>query len=149
MNLRRKLLRADPVNLWLVALAALAAMLVPSMALAGAWRECRDAGSPGAVAKCLSALDLQTLSALKQTETETAKAARDFEEKIKHPGAYTAFAGATRAFALYQQAQCEYESAMEPEGGTRASSSVPTAAELAKIACRIDLARERIKNLKP
>ena len=149
MTLRRRLPGGGTLSRRRFAIAALAILLISSSALAGAWRECRDAGSPEAVAKCLTALDLQTLSALKQAETETARAAREFEDRIKRPGAYTAFAASTRAFALYQQAQCDYEGAMEPDGNVRATSSVPTAAELSKIACRIDLARERIRNLRP
>ena len=127
---------------------ALAFALAAPPALAGAMDECEGAGGREAVAKCLTTLDLETLAALKKAENAAGRAARDLEDATKHPGAYTAFASAARAFALYQQAQCEYVRAIQPDANVRATSAAPTGAELAQIACRIDLARERIATLK-
>lgn len=131
-----------------VVAAALAAALAAPSAQAGAMDECEGAGDRNAVARCLSGLDLATLAALKQAETVAGKAARELEVATRQPGAYTAFATSSRAFALYQQAQCDYVRALQPDANVRAKTPEPTAAELAKIACRIDLARDRIELLK-
>jgi uncharacterized protein YecT (DUF1311 family) len=130
------------------AVMAFALAAVASHALAGAMDECEGAGEPGDVAKCLTALDAETQAALKKAENAAGRAARDLEDATKHPGAYTAFASAQRAFVLYQHAQCEYVRAIRPDANVRPTSAAPTGAELAKIACRVDLARERIEALK-
>ena len=130
------------------AVIALALAVLSPAALAGAMEECEGAGDRDAVAKCLSTLDLETLAALKRAEAAAGRAARDVEDATKRPGAYTAFASAARAFALYQQAQCEYVRSVQPDANLRPTSAAPSAADLAKIACRIDLARERIETLK-
>ncbi len=127
------------------AVAAIAA-LAPLVASAGAMDECE--GSRDAVAKCLSDLELETQAALKRAETDAGKAARDVEVATKQPGAYTAFAAASRAFSLYQQAQCDYVRALQPDANVRAKTAEPSQADLAKIACRVDLARDRIDLLK-
>jgi uncharacterized surface protein with fasciclin (FAS1) repeats len=127
---------------------ALIAALAPSSAGAGAMDECDGAGDQEAVAKCLANLDLETLAALKKAETAAGRTARDIEQAMKRPGAYTAFASSSRAFALYQQAQCDYVRSVQPDAYLRATTPAPSAADLAKIACRIDLARERIELLK-
>lgn len=129
-------------------MAVVALALVPLAATAGAMAECAGAGGREAVAKCLSDLDLETLAALKRAETAAGKAARDAEVSSKQPGAFTAFASSSRAFALYQQAQCDYMRAREPDANVRARSPEPSAADLAQLACRIDLARDRIDLLK-
>jgi hypothetical protein len=133
---------------WKRATVALAAALAASAALAGAMDECDRSSDREAVAKCLTALDLETLAGLKKAETAAGQAARNAEVASKRPGAYTAFASSSRAFALYQQAQCEYARAMQPDANVRPTSAAPSAADLAKLACRIDLARERIETLK-
>ena len=127
---------------------ALAAALASPCILAGAMDECEGAGDRDAVAKCLADLDLETLAALKRAEAAAGRAAREVELTTKQPGAYTAFASSSRAFALYQQAQCDYVRALQPDANARPTSAAPRAADLAKIACRIDLARDRIDLLK-
>ena len=127
------------------AVAALAA-LAPLIASAGAMHECE--GDRQGLVKCLSDLDLETLGALKRAETAAGNAARDVDAATKQPGAYTAFASSSRAFAFYQQAQCDYVRALQPDANARARSAEPSQADLAKIACRIDLARGRIDLLK-
>jgi hypothetical protein len=127
---------------------ALSLALASPLAFAGAMDECGGAGERDEVAKCLTALDLDTLAELKKAETAAGRAARDLEDATKRPGAYTAFASSSRAFALYQQAQCDYVRAIQPDANVRPTSGSPSAADLAKIACRIDLARERIETLK-
>jgi hypothetical protein len=131
-----------------LAVAALAAVLVSPSVLAGAMEECAGAGDRGAIAKCLSDLDFETLAALKRAEAAAGKSAREFEGAANVPGAYAAFATSSRAFALYQQAQCDYTRALQPDAKVRPTSAAPSAAELAKLACRIDLARDRIELLK-
>jgi hypothetical protein len=133
----------------LLAAAALAAALFPAGAIAGAMDECEGAGDAAAVAKCLTDLDLETLAALKRAEAAAGRAARDVEVESKRPGAYTAFAASSRAFALYQQAQCDYVRSLQPDANARPTSAAPSRADLAKVACRIDLARDRIELLKP
>jgi hypothetical protein len=127
--------------------AALFAALFPVCATAGAMDECDSAGDRGAVAKCLATLDGETLAALKKAETAAGRGARDIEITTKHPGAYTAFASSSRAFAVYQQAQCDYVRAMQPDANAP-TAAVPSGADNARLACRVDLARERIGTLK-
>jgi Lysozyme inhibitor LprI len=126
-----------------------AAALLPGTAAAGALAECqapsRDAD---AVARCLTALDLETLARLKQAEERAAAAARDLDERTKRGNtAYAALAQSSRAFALYQGAQCDYVHATTPGANLRPKSAGPAAADLARIACRIDIARQRIDQL--
>jgi hypothetical protein len=135
------------MNLLRLCVAALAVSLVPLSAAAGAMDECEEADAE-ATAKCLGALDLETLAALKKSETATGRAARGIEESTKRPGAYTAFAASSRAFALYQQAQCDYVRAIQPDANVRPTTPAASVADMAKTACRIDLARERIEILK-
>jgi hypothetical protein len=130
------------------AVTVLAAALLATAARAGALEECDRPGDREAAARCLTALDLETLAALKKAETAAGRAAHDVEVASKRPGAYTAFASSSRAFALYQQAHCEYVRSMQPDANVRPTSAAPSDADLAKIACRIDLARERIEILK-
>jgi hypothetical protein len=127
--------------------AALLAAMFPAWAAAGAMDECDDAGGRDAVAKCLTTLDNEGLATLKRVETAAGRAARDIEVATKRPGAYTAFASSSRAFALYQQAQCDYVRAMQPDAGAPPTGE-PSAADIARLACRVDLARERIETLK-
>jgi len=127
--------------------AAIAASLIPASAQAGAMDQCENAGERDAVAKCLATLDNETFAALKKSENAAGRAARDIEVATKRPGAYTAFASSSRAFGLYQQAQCDYVRAMQPDAGAP-PTAVPSEADIARLACRIDLARERIESLK-
>ena len=128
--------------------AALFAAVVPAWAAAGAMEECDGAtGDRATVAKCLATLDGETQAALKQADTAAGRAARDVEVATKRPGAYTAFASSSRAFALYQQAQCDYVRAMQPDANAP-PTNVPSAADIARMACRVDLARDRIEILK-
>lgn len=130
-------------------LAALAS-LAP-VASAGALAECQAPNRDfEAVARCLTALDLETLAALQDAEKRAAAAARELDEKTKRGNAaYAAFMQSTRAFALFQGAECEYVQAMAPGANVRSRTPGPTPADLARIACRIELARSRIEMLKP
>jgi aminoglycoside phosphotransferase len=84
----------------------------------------------------------------KETIGEIASAAQVMREfATKRPGAYTAFASSSRAFALYQQAQCDYVRVMQPDANAPPTGT-PSAADIARLACRVDLARERIETLK-
>ena len=127
--------------------AMLLTAIVPACAAAGAMDECDKAPDREATAKCLAALDGDTLADLKKAETAAGKAAREVEVATKHPGAYTLFASSSRTFALYQQAQCDYVRAMQPDANAK-STGAASDADLARLACRIDLARERIEVLK-
>jgi hypothetical protein len=124
---------------------------VPAVARAGALAECQVPGREfEAVARCLTALDLETLAKLQAAEHRAAAAARELDEKTKRGNAaYAAFAQASRAFALFQGAECEYVFATTPGSNIRSKSAGPTHADLARIACRIELARGRIEMLKP
>jgi uncharacterized protein YecT (DUF1311 family) len=132
-----------------VLLAALAT-LAPA-ASAGALAECQTPNRDfEAVARCLTALDLETLAALQDAEKRAAAAARELDEKTKRGNAaYAAFMQSTRAFALFQGAECEYVHTMTPGANIRSKSAGPSPADLARIACRIELARSRIDMLKP
>ena len=102
---------------WRNIAAAILAALFPVMAAAGAMDECGGGDDRDAAAKCLATLDGETQAALKTAETAAGRVARDVEVATKRPGAYTAFASSSRAFALYQQAQCDYVRAMQPDAG--------------------------------
>jgi len=135
---------------WLRHVAVLVvATLLPGTAAAGAYTECQaPAREAEAVARCLTALDLETLAALQQAERRAAAAAREFDERSKRGNTgYAALAQSSRAFALYQGAQCDYVHAMSPGANVRPKTAGPAAADLARIACRIDLARQRIDEL--
>jgi hypothetical protein len=128
--------------------AALFAAVLPAFAAAGAMEECDGAtGDRAAAAKCLATLDAETQAALKQADTAAGRVARDIEVATKRPGAYTAFASSSRAFAIYQQAQCDYVRAIQPDANAP-QTNAPSAAEIARMSCRIDLARDRIEILK-
>jgi hypothetical protein len=127
--------------------AAFLAAVFPAWTAAAAMDECDDAGGRDAVAKCLTTLDSETLTTLKSVETAAGRAARDIEVATKRPGAYTAFASSSRAFVLYQQAQCDYIRTMQPDASAPRTDT-PSAADIARLACRVDLARERIETLK-
>jgi uncharacterized protein YecT (DUF1311 family) len=126
-----------------------AAALIPGAAAAGALAQCQSATRElDTVARCLTALDLETLAALQQAERRTAAAAREFDERSNRGNTgYAALAQSSRAFALYQGAQCDYVHAMTPGANVRPKTAGPAAADLARIACRIDLARQRIDEL--
>ena len=126
-----------------------AAALLSGTAAAGALVECQaPARDADAVARCLTALDLETLARLKQAEERAAAAARDLDERTKRgTTAYAALAQSSRAFALYQGAQCDYVHVTTPGANLRPKSAGPAAADLARIACRIDIARQRIDQL--
>ena len=118
---------------------------------AGALAECQTGNRDfEAVARCLTALDLETLAALQDAEKRAAAAARELDEKTKRGNAaYAAFMQSTRAFALFQGAECEYVHAMTPGSNVRSKTAGPSPADLARIVCRIELARGRIEMLKP
>ncbi len=80
--------------------------MLPSAAIAGALAECRTPGRDfEAVARCLTALDLETLAALKDAEQRAAAAARELDERTNRGNAiYAAFMQSSRAFALFQGA---------------------------------------------
>ena len=135
---------------WLRPFAVLAAgALLPVAVVAGALDRCQGpARELDAVARCLTALDLETLAALQQAERRAADAARDLDLRTKRGNtAYAALAQSSRAFALYQGAQCDYVQAMTPGANVRPTTAGPAAADLARVACRIDLARQRINEL--
>jgi hypothetical protein len=142
--------RATPRVRNLAGLLLLLAMLSPA-AEAGALAECQAPNRDfEGVARCLTALDLETLAALQTAERRAGAAAREYDEQHKRGNAvYAAFVQSTRAFALFQGAECDYVHAMTPGANVRSKSSGPTQADLARIACRIELARGRIEMLKP
>ena len=135
-------------RLWHGAVLA-AVALMPGPAAAGALAQCQSATREiDAVARCLTALDLETLAALQQAEQRAGARAREFDASSKRGNTgYAALAQSARAFALYQGAQCDYVHATTPGANVRPKSAGPAAADLARIACRIDLARQRIDEL--
>jgi hypothetical protein len=132
-----------------LALCSALLLLLPGMAVGGALAECeRSTREFDAVARCLTALDLETLAALQQAERHAALAAREFDERSRRGSTgQAALAQSSRAFALYQGAQCDYVQAMTPGANVRPKTAGPAAADIARIACRIDLARQLIDEL--
>ena len=120
---------------------------LPAGAMADAMEECDKGDDRAATAACLASLEGDAQLALKRVEMAAGKAARDVEVATKRPGAYTAFASSSRAYTLYTQAQCDYVRAMQPDAGAPAGA-IPSAADIARLACRVDLTRERVDALK-
>jgi len=65
----------------------------------------------------------------------------------KRPVACAGFAASSRALALHRQARCDYVRSPPIAARADVMSSAPGATGSATIACRIDLARERIETL--
>ena len=117
-----------------------AAALVASAARAGAYEDCMTSGGQPAVMQCLLNEDRIANGELAGAEAAAAQKARSVEQATGKPGIHAALAKSVRDFAAYRASQCGFVrelAAREPVG------------EQAQIACRVDLTRRRVRELRP
>ena len=127
----RRVARLVPIGL--LAAAAQAAW-------AGAYEDCVTAGDKAAVMQCLATEDRQANQDLASAEAAAAQKARSVEQATGKPGIHAALAKSVRDFAAYRASQCTFVremAAREPVG------------EQAQLACRIDITRRRVRELRP
>jgi uncharacterized protein YecT (DUF1311 family) len=113
---------------------------VAQAACAGAYEDCVTAGDKAAVMQCLATEDRQANQDLASAEAAAAQKARSIEQATGKPGIHAALAKSLRDFAAYRASQCAFAremAAREPVG------------EQAQLACRVDITRRRIRELRP
>ena len=122
-------------------LALVGALLgVAQVACAGAYEDCVTAGDKAAVLQCLATEDRQANQDLASAEAAAAQKARSIEQATGKPGIHAALAKSVRDFAAYRASQCAFireMAAREPVG------------EQAQLACRVDITRRRVRELRP
>ena len=121
-----------------LAMTALAA--TATAAQAGAYEDCMTSGNQAAVMQCLQSADREAATELASAEASAAQKARDVERATGKPGIHAALAKSVRDFAAYRASHCGFVrelAAREPVG------------EQAQVACRVDLTRRRVRELKP
>ncbi|HSV16873.1 MAG TPA: lysozyme inhibitor LprI family protein [Casimicrobiaceae bacterium] len=109
-------------------------------ATAGAYEDCMTRGAQPAVMQCLLNEERDAATELAGAEAAVAQKARSVEQATGKPGIHAALAKSVRDFAAYRASQCGFVrelAAREPVG------------EQAQIACRVDLTRRRVRELKP
>jgi uncharacterized protein YecT (DUF1311 family) len=127
-----------PRSLPLVLLCAIAC--VSGIAYAGAYEDCLTSGNQAAVMQCLLNEDRQANADLGSAEAAAAQKARSVEQATGKPGIHAALAKSVRDFQAYRASQCAFVREMavrEPLG------------EQAQLACRVDITRRRIRELRP
>ena len=122
-------------------LGALAALAVlATTARAGAYEDCMTTGNQAAVMQCLQNAERESSAELNSAEASAAQKARTVEQATGKAGIHAALAKSVRDFAAYRASQCGFIrelAAREPVG------------EQAQVACRVDLNRRRVRELKP
>jgi len=129
---------ALPLLFRALALAALTA--AAGAAQAGAYEDCMTKGAQADVMKCLVSEERDAANELASAEASAAQKARSVEQATGKPGIHAALAKSVRDFAAYRASQCGFVrelAAREPVG------------EQAQVACRVDLTRRRVRELKP
>jgi uncharacterized protein YecT (DUF1311 family) len=109
-------------------------------ARAGAYQDCLTAGAGAARTQCLLSEERKASAELASAEAAAAQKAREVERATGKPGIHAALAKSVRDFAAYRASQCAYARELavgEPIG------------EQAQLACRADLTRRRIRDLRP
>jgi uncharacterized protein YecT (DUF1311 family) len=107
-------------------------------ATAGVLEECMPVGNHAAVTRCIETEDSSADAALARAEAAAADRAREIERATGRPGPHAALARSVRAFAQYRDAQCNFVKEMYASG---------SAAAQARLACRADLTRRRVREL--
>jgi uncharacterized protein YecT (DUF1311 family) len=90
--------------------------------------------------QCLASEEKEANAELASAEAAMAQKARNVEQATGKPGIHAALAKSVRDFAAYRTSHCAYVrelAAREPVG------------EQAQIACRVDLTRRRVRELRP
>ena len=129
-------------------LPALASVIVVAAALiggssaaqAGAYEDCVTAGAPTAVMQCLATAEKQANAELAAVESSLAEKALAVERATGTSGIHAALARAVKDFATYRASHCAY---------VRALAVREPVAEQAAAACRVDLTRRRVRDLRP
>jgi uncharacterized protein YecT (DUF1311 family) len=119
---------------------AVACALLPGLATAGPLEECQMSGDHAAVTRCLTDEDIKANVELASAEGAAGKRARDLEQATGRAGAHAALARSIRDFAQYRGAQCAYVKETYASG---------TGADQAQLACRVELNRRRVRDLRP
>ena len=122
--------------------AALAALLAAGCAgaHAGAYEECVTSGNQAAVMQCLAGEEKQANAELSAAEAQVAQKARAVESATGKAGIHAALAKSVRDFSAYRTSHCAY---------VREMAVREPVAEQAGIACRVDLTRHRVRELRP
>jgi uncharacterized protein YecT (DUF1311 family) len=124
---------------WAFAVLVAASAAAPP-ATAGAYEDCVTAGNQAAVVQCLAGAERQANSDLASAEGAAAQKAREVERATGKSGIHAALAKSVRDFSAYRVSQCAFVrelAAREPVG------------EQAQIACRVDVTRRRVRELRP
>jgi uncharacterized protein YecT (DUF1311 family) len=109
-------------------------------ARAGAYEDCVTAGNQAAVMACLAGAEKQANADLANAEAQVAQKARAVEGATGKAGIHAALAKSVRDFTAYRASQCAY---------VREMAVREPVAEQAGIACRVDLTRHRVRELRP
>jgi uncharacterized protein YecT (DUF1311 family) len=120
--------------------AFVACAAMASFAQAGAYEDCVTSGNQAAVMQCLFNQEKEANAELASAEATLAQKARNVEQATGKPGIHAALAKSVRDFATYRTSQCGFVrelAAREPVG------------EQAQVACRVDLTRRRVRELRP
>jgi uncharacterized protein YecT (DUF1311 family) len=120
---------------------ALAAALIAwsANAHAGAYEDCVTAGAPAVVMQCLASAEKQANAELSAVESSLAEKALAVERATGRSGIHAALARAVKDFATYRASHCAY---------VRALAVREPVAEQAAAACRVDLTRRRVRDLR-
>jgi uncharacterized protein YecT (DUF1311 family) len=131
------------MSLCRAALRALVAVVLGACALAahaGAYEDCVAAGPAAAVLQCLGSAERQANAELAAVEATLAEKALTVERATGRTGIHAALARSLKDFATYRTSQCAY---------VRALAVREPVAEQAMVACRVDLTRRRVRDLRP
>ena len=126
-------------RIWRLAVAGVL-LGVAQLACAGAYEDCVTAGDKAAVLQCLATEERQANQDLASAEASAAQKARSVEQATGKPGIHAALAKSVRDFSAYRASQCAFVremAAREPVG------------EQAQLACRVDITRRRVRELRP
>ncbi len=122
---------------WLLACLAAGCATV---AHAGAYEDCVTAGTQAAVMQCLNAEESRANAELASAEAAVAQKAKAVESATGKGGIHAALAKSVRDFAAYRVSHCAY---------VREIAVREPVAEQAGMACRVDLTRRRVRELRP
>jgi uncharacterized protein YecT (DUF1311 family) len=109
-------------------------------AYAGAYEDCVTSGNQAAVMQCLNSEEKQANAELANAEAAVAQKARAVESATGKGGIHAALAKSVRDFSAYRTSHCTY---------VRDIAVREPVAEQAGLACRVDLTRRRVRELRP
>jgi uncharacterized protein YecT (DUF1311 family) len=121
------------------ALAGIALCTCAGAAHAGAYEDCVTAGAPAAVMQCLATAERKANAELATVEASLAEKALAVERATGRAGIHAALARSLKDFSTYRASHCAY---------VRALAVREPVAEQAMVACRVDLTRRRVRDLR-